>query len=157
MSNTVTTYILVHDGGKLTVEDVNLAIYGEHPLPNVRGENFSMTSYDPKQEPNYYSATQAEGSEWIKVRTKWSAPVGAISQLAYQKGINLTMEFESLDNSEVGSMQFFYNRITLEGGVSLVDDHRPGAVPEEMLDRAKKFLRQEDEEVKAIFGVEEAE
>jgi hypothetical protein len=62
MSNTVTIYIKVHDGGKLTVEDVNLAIHGEHPLPKW-GED-----------ENYYSATQAEGSEWIKVRTKWIAP-----------------------------------------------------------------------------------
>jgi hypothetical protein len=103
MSNTETSYIKVHDGGKLIVEDVNLAIYGEHPLPKWGGDE------------NYYSATQVEGSEWIKVRTKWIAPVGDIAQLACKKQINLTMEFDSLDNSEVGSMQFCYKRIPGRG------------------------------------------
>jgi hypothetical protein len=145
MSNTVTSYILVHDGGKLTVEDVNLAVHGKHPLPKW-GE-----------EENYYSATQAEGSEWIKVRTKWIAPVGDIAQLAYKKQINLTMEFDSLDNSEVGSMQFCCKRIPLEEGVTPADYYRPGAVPEEVLDEAKKVQRRKDEEAKAIFGLEEAE
>jgi len=157
MSNTVTIYIKVHDGGKLTAEDVNLAIYGEHPLPNVQGENFSMTSYDPNQEPNYYSATQAEGSEWIEVRTKWIAPVGDIAQLAYKKQINLTMEFDSLDNSEVGSMQFCYKRIPLEEGVTPADYYRSGAVPQEVLEETEKVERRRDEEAKAVFGVEEAE
>jgi hypothetical protein len=145
MSNTVTSYIKVHDGGKLTVEDVNLAIYGEHPLLKW-GED-----------ENYYSATQAEGSEWIKVRTKWIAPVGDIAQLAYKKQINLTMEFDSLDNSEVGSMQFCYKRIPLEEGVTRADYYRPGAVPQEVLEETEKVERRRDEEAKAVFGVEEAE
>jgi hypothetical protein len=146
MSNTATSYILVHDGGKLTVEDVNLAVHGVHPLPTYGGK-----------EENYYSARQSKESEWIKVRTKWSAPVGAIAQLAYKKGINVTMEFDSLDNSEVGSMQFFHKRMALEDGVSLLDYYRPGTVPEEVLDQAKKILRRTDEEAKATFGVQEAE
>ena len=58
MSNTVRSYILVHDGGKLTVEDVNLAVYGLHPLP----------VYDGGGE-NYYSAHQSQDSEWITVRS----------------------------------------------------------------------------------------
>ena len=145
MSNTVTIYIKVHDGGKLTVEDVNLAIHGEHPLPKW-GED-----------ENYYSATQAEGSEWIKVRTKWIAPVGDIAQLAYKKQINLTMEFDSLDNSEVGSMQFCYKRFPLEEGVTRTDYYRPEAVPQEVLEETEKVERRRDEEVKAVFGVEEAE
>jgi hypothetical protein len=124
----VTSYILVHDGGKLTVEDVNLAVHGVHPLP----------VYDGGGE-NYYSAHQRKDSEWIKVRTKWSAPVGAIAQLAYQKGINVTMEFDSLDNSETGSMQFFHKRVALEDGVSLLDYYRPGAVPQEVVEQAKRY------------------
>lgn len=144
MSNTVTSYILVHDGGKLTVEDVNLAIYGEHPLPKW-GE-----------EENYYSARQGEDSDWIKVRTKWSAPVGVIAQLAYTKGINLTMEFDSLDNSEVGIMQFFHQRIALEEGVSLLDYYRPGAVPEQLLDVANRHEKKIEQETREIFGTEEA-
>jgi hypothetical protein len=83
--------------------------------------------------------------------------VGAIAQLAYKKGINVTMEFDSLDNSEVGSMQFFHKRMALEDGVSLLDYYRPGTVPEEVLDQAKKILRRTDEEAKATFGVQEAE
>ena len=104
MSNTVTSYILVLDGGKLTVEDVNLAVHGEHPLPN-HGE-----------EENYYSARQCKDCEWITIRTKWSAPVGAIAQLAYERRITVTMEFDSLDNSETGSMQFFHKTGALEDG-----------------------------------------
>jgi hypothetical protein len=145
MSNTVTSHILVHDDGKLTVEDVNIAVHGEHPLPKS-GED-----------ENYYSARKSKDSEWINVRTKWSAPVGAIARLAYEKRVNLTMEFDSLDNAEVGNMQFFHKRIGLEDGVSLLDYYRPGAVPQEVQDEAKKLLRQRGEEVKATFGVEEAE
>ena len=74
MSNTVTSYIKVHDGGKLTVEDVNLAVHGVHPLPSYRGD-----------EENYYSARQSKDSGWIKIRTKSGAPVGAIAQLAYER------------------------------------------------------------------------
>jgi hypothetical protein len=146
MSNTVTSYVLVHDGGKLTVEDVNLAVHGVHPLPTYRGE-----------EENYYSARQSKESEWIKVSTKWSAPVGAIAQLAYKKGINLTMEFDSLDNSEVGSMQFFHKRVALEDGVSLLDYYRPGAVPQEVLEQAKSYKKEEEERTSKVFGIEEAE
>jgi len=147
MSNTVTSYILVHDGGTLTVEDVNLAVHGVHPLP-VR---------DGGKEENYYSARQSKQSEWIKVRTKWSAPVGAIAQLAYEKGINLTMEFDSLDNSEVGSMQFFHQRMALEDGVSLLDYYRPNTVPQEVLEMAEKFNQRTQEEIRKIFGIEEAQ
>ena len=156
MSNTVTSYIKVHDGGKLTVEDVNLAIYGKHPLPNVQGESFSVTVHDPHLDPNYYSATQEEGSDWITVRTQWIAPVGDIAQLAYKKQINLTMEFDSLDNSEVGSMQFCYKRIPLEEGVTLADYYRSGAVPQDVLEGTEKAERRSDEEAKTIFGVEDA-
>jgi hypothetical protein len=145
MSNTVTSYIMVDDGGKLTVEDVNLAVHGVHPLPTYGSE-----------EENYFSARQSKESEWIKVRTKWSAPVGAIAQLAYQKGINLTMEFDSLDNSEVGSMQFF-QRVALEDGVSLLDYYRPGTVPQEVLDMAAKVTQRIEEETRKAFGVEEAQ
>jgi hypothetical protein len=146
VSNTVTSYILVHDGGKLTVEDVNLAVHGVHPLPTYGSE-----------EENYYSARQIKDSEWIKVRTRWAPPVGAIAQLAYERRINVTMDFDSLDNSETGSMQFFHKSVALEDGVSLLDYYRPGAVPGEVLDQGKKVLRREDEEAKATFGVEEAE
>jgi hypothetical protein len=146
VSNTVTSYILVHDGGKLTVEDVNLAVHGVHPLPTYGGK-----------EENYYNARQSKESEWIKVRTKWSAPVGAITQLAYEKGINLTMEFDSLDNSEVGSMQFFHKRVALEDGVSLLDYYRPGAVPQEVLDMAAKVTQRIEDETRKAFGVEEAQ
>jgi hypothetical protein len=146
MSNTVTSYIMVHDGGKLTVEDVNLAVHGVHPLPTY-GE-----------EVNYYSASQGKDSEWIKVRTKWSAPVGAIAQLAYEKGINLTLEFDSLDNSEIGSMQFYYRREALEamGEIGVLDYYRPGAVPQEVRDADARYARKEDEETRKAFGVEEA-
>ena len=64
MSNTVKSRIEVHGGGKLTVEDVNLAVHGEHPVPS-----------------GYYSAA-LEKSGRISVRTKWAAPVGAIAQIA---------------------------------------------------------------------------
>ena len=146
MNNTVTSYILVHDGGKLTVEDVNLAVHGVHPLPTYGIE-----------EENYYSARQSKESEWIKVRTKRSAPVGAIAQLAYKKGINLTMEFDSLDNSEVGSMQFFHKSMALEDGVSLLDYYRPGAVPQWALEQAKAWKKMEEKVVTETFGIEEAE
>jgi hypothetical protein len=146
MSNTVTSYILVHDGGKLTVEDVNLAVHGVHPLPTYGGK-----------EENSYSARQSKESEWIKVRTKWSAPVGAIAHLAYKKGINLTMEFDSLDNSEVGSMQFFHKRVALEDGVSLLDYYRPGEAPQWALEQAKAWEKMEEKVVTETFGIEEAE
>jgi len=146
MSNTVTSYILVHDGGTLTVEDVNLAVHGMHPLPTYRGE-----------EINYYSASQDKDSEWIKVRTKWSTPVGAIAQLAYQKGISLTLEFDSLDNSEVGSMQLCYKRTALEDGVSREDYYRAGSVPQEVRDADATYARKEEEEIRKVFGIEEAQ
>jgi hypothetical protein len=146
VSNTVTSYILVHDGGKLTVEDINLAVHGVHPLPVHDGGG-----------ENYYTAHQNKDSEWIIVRSKWSAPVRAIAQLAYKRQINLTMEFDSLDNSEVGSMQFCYKRIPLEEGVTRADYYRPGAVPQEVLEETEKVERRRDEEAKAVFGVEEAE
>jgi hypothetical protein len=147
MSNMVTSYILVHDGGKLTVEDVNLAVHGIHPLPVHDGGG-----------ENYYTAHQNKDSEWIVVRTKWSAPVGAIAQLAYERRINVTMEFDSLDNAEVGSMQFFHQTMApLEDGVSLLDYYRPNTVPQEVLEMAKKFARSEEEETRKAFGVEEAQ
>lgn len=146
MSNTVTSYILVHDDGKLTVEDVNLAVHGVHPLPTCRGE-----------EVNYYSASQGKDSEWIKFRTKWSAPVGAIAQLAYEKGINVTLEFDSLDNSEVGSMQLCDKRGALEHGVWREDYYRPGAVPQEVRDADARYARKEDEEIRKAFGIQEAQ
>lgn len=133
MSNTVTSYILVHDGGMLTVEDVNLAVHGVHPLRTYNSE-----------EENYYSARQRKDSQWIKVRTKWAPPVGAIAQLAYQRRINVTMEFDSLDNSETGSMQFFHKTVALEDGMSLLDYYRPGAVPQEVLDMATKVNPKEE-------------
>ena len=128
------------------MEDVNLAVHGVDPLP----------VYDGGGE-NYYSARQSKDSEWIKVRTKWCAPVGVIAQLAYEKGINLTMEFDSLDNSEVGSMQFFHKRVALEDGVSLLDYYRPGAVPQGVLDMAAKVTQMREEETRKAFGVEEAQ
>jgi hypothetical protein len=145
MSNTVTSYILVHDGGTLTVEDVNLAVHGVHPLPVHHGGG-----------ENYYTAHQSEDSEWIIVRTKWSAPVGAIAQLAYERCINVTMEFDSLDNGETGSMQFFHKRGALEDGVSPPDYYRPNAVPQEVLEMAEKFNQRTQEEIRKIFGIEEA-
>jgi hypothetical protein len=146
MSNTVKSYILVLDGGKLTLEDVNLAVHGVHPLPTYG-----------REEENYYSASQSKGSEWITVRTKWAAPVGAIAQLAYERRINVTMEFDSLDNSETGSMQFFHKALALEDGVWLSDYYRPGAVPQEVLDMAAKEIRMREEETRKAFGVEEAQ
>lgn len=146
MSNTVTSHILVHDGGKLTLEDVNLAVHGVHPLPTYGSE-----------EENYYSASQSKGSEWITVRTKWAAPVGAIAQLAYEHRLNVTMEFDSLDNSETGSMQFFRKTLALEDGLSLLDCYRPTAVPQEVLDRAAKEIQTRGEETRKAFGVEEAQ
>jgi hypothetical protein len=78
MSNTVMSYIQVLDGGTLTDEDVNRAVYGEHPLPDDNGK------------PNYYSAHYVgNNSPWIKIRTKWGAPVGAIAQLAYARNLNV--------------------------------------------------------------------
>ena len=139
MSNTVKSYIEVHDGGKLTVGEVNLAVHGEHPVPS-----------------DYYGAC-LEKSGRISIRTKWAAPVGAIAQLAYELGINVTMEFDSLDNSEVGSMQFFHQRMALEDGVSLLDYYRPGAVPQEVLDMAAKVTQRIEEETRKAFGVEEAQ
>lgn len=67
------------------------------------------------------------------------------------------MEFDSLDNSEVGSMQFCYKRIPLEEGVTRADYYRPGAVPQEVLEETEKVEPRRAEEVKAVFGVEEAE
>lgn len=123
MSNTVTSYIITHDGGNLTVEDVNLAVHGTHSLPTETGEE------------NYYSAQQ--GKHGITIRTKYSPPVGAIAQLAYKKRINLTMEFDSLDNSEVGSMQFYYKRHAMEDGTTLSDYYRPGAEPQWVMEQVK--------------------
>lgn len=113
MSNPVKSWIEVHEGGKLTVEDINLAVHGEHPVAS-----------------DYYSAT-LEKSGRISVRTKWAVPVGAVAQLAYNKGLSVTMEFDSLDNSEIGSMQFCYRREALEamGEIGVLDYYRPGAEP----------------------------
>ena len=138
MSNTVKSWIETHEGGKLTVEDINLAVHGEHPVQS-----------------DYYSAT-LEKSGRISVRTKWAAPVGVIAQLSYAKGISVTMEFDSLDNSEIGSMQFFYKRMALEGGVSVFDYYRAGAVPQDVLDATARYTRMEDEETRKAFGVVEA-
>jgi hypothetical protein len=122
MSNTIKSWIEVHDGGKLTVEEVNLAIRGEHPVPS-----------------DYYSAT-LEKSGRISVRTKWAALVGAIAQLAYAKGPSVTMEFDLIDNSEIGSMQFYYRREALEamGEIGVLDYYRPGAEPRWVLEMAAK-------------------
>ena len=122
MSNTVKSWIETHDGGTLTVEDVNLAVHGEHPVPN-----------------DYYSAT-LEKSGRISVRTKWAAPVGAVAQLAYAKGLSVTMEFDSLDNSEIGSMQFYHRREALEAmdEIGVLDYYRPGAEPRWALEMAAK-------------------
>jgi hypothetical protein len=146
VSNTVKSYILVLDGGKLSVEDVNLAVHGVHPLRTYGSE-----------EENYYSASQSKGSEWITVRTKWAAPVGAIAQLAYARRINVTMEFDSLDNSETGSMQFFHKSVALEDGLSLLDYYRPGAVPQDVLDKAAKITQRREEETLKALGVEEVQ
>jgi hypothetical protein len=139
MSNTVKSYIEVHDGGKLTVGEVNLAVHGEHPVPS-----------------DYYGAC-LEKSGRISIRTKWAAPVGAIAQLAYELGINVTMEFDSLDNSEVGSMQFCYKRHALEEGVSILDYYRPGEAPQWALEQAKAWEKMEEKVVTETFGIEEAE
>jgi len=122
MSNTVKSWIEVHDGGTLTVEDVNLAIHGEHPVPS-----------------DYYSAT-LEKSGRISVRTKWAAPVGAVAQLAYAKGLSVTMEFDSLDNGELDSMQFYYRREALEAmaEIGVLDYYRPGAEPRWAMEMATK-------------------
>ncbi len=146
MSNTVMSYIQVLDGGTLTVEDVNRAVYGEHRLPEDNGK------------PNYYSAHYVgNNSPWIKIRTKWGAPVGAIAQLAYARNLNVVMEFDSLDNSEVGSMQFFHKRVALEDAdLTLIDYYRPGTAPREVLDQAAQSIRRMNEETTATFGVEEA-
>src|ERR1700730_11276284 len=77
-------------------------------IPSPRGKSV----YDGGGE-NYYSAHRSKDSEWIRVRTKWSAPVGAIAKLAYEKGINVTMEFDSLDNSETGSMSATWRRFRI--------------------------------------------
>jgi hypothetical protein len=146
MSNTVRSYIRVHDGGGLTVEDVNLAVHGVHPLPTYGSE-----------EENYYSALQSKDSEWIIIRTKWAPPVGAIAGLAYERRINVTMEFDSLDNSETGSMQFFHKTLALEDGVSLLDYYRPGAVPQDVLDMAAKATQRREEGTRKAFGVEEVQ
>jgi hypothetical protein len=131
----------VHDGGKLTVEDVNLAVHGEHPVPS-----------------DYYSAT-LEQSGRISVRTKWAAPVGAIAQLAYRKGLSVTMEFDSLDNSEIGSMQFYYRGEALEAmdEIGVLDYYRPGEEPRWALEMAAKLRASEDETAAKTLGVEEAQ
>jgi hypothetical protein len=112
MSNTVKSWIEVHDGGKLTVEEVNLAVHGTAAVDD-------------------YCGAYLEKSGRISVRTKWAVPVGAVAQLAYNKGLSVTMEFDSLDNSEIGSMQFCYRREALEamGEIGVLDYYRPGAEP----------------------------
>jgi hypothetical protein len=77
--------------------------------------------------------------------------------LPYEKGINVTMEFDSLDNSETGSMQFFHKRAALEDGVSVLDYYRPGAAPQEVLEQAKRNKKEEDERKDRVFGIMEAE
>lgn len=139
MSNTVKSCIEVHDGGKLTVGEVNLAVHGEHPVPS----------------DSYGACLEKSGR--ISIRTKWAAPVGAIAQLAYELGINVTMEFDSLDNSEVGSMQFCYKRHALEEGVSILDYYRPGEAPQWTLEQAKAWEKMEEKVVTETFGIEEAE
>jgi hypothetical protein len=140
MSNTVKSWIEVHDGGKLTVEDVNLAVHEEHPVPS-----------------DYYSAT-LEQSGRISVRTKWAAPVGAVAQLAYREGLNVTMEFDSLDNSEIGSMQFYYRRVELEAmdEIGVLDYYRPGQAPRWALEMATKSKEKSDRELAESFGARDA-
>jgi hypothetical protein len=128
MSDTVKSWIETHEGGKLTVEDINLAVHGEHRVAS-----------------DYYSAT-LEKSGRISVRTKWAAPVGAIAQLAYAKGLSVTMEFDSIDNSEIGSMQLYYRREALEAmdEIGVLDYYRPGAVPQDVRDADARYARKKD-------------
>ena len=137
MSNTVKSWIETHDGGKLTVEEVNLAVHGTATVDD------------------YYSP-RLEKSGRISLRTKHAPPVGEIARLAYAKGLSLTMEFDSLDSSEIGSMQLCYKRTALEYGVLLEDYYRPGAVPQEIRDVDARYARKKDEEARKAFGVEEA-
>jgi len=138
MSNTVKSCIEVHDSGKLTVEDVNMAVHGVHPLPTIGYEGV-----------NYYSASQREDSEWIEIRTKWSAPVGAIAHLACEKGLNLSMEFDSADNSEIGSVQLCYRRVAPEEyDPEPADHYHPEAVPRAVRDVFAKYARKQDEDVR---------
>ena len=111
----------MHDGGKLTVEDINLAVHGEHPV-------------------NDYYGAYLEKSGRISLRTKHAPPVGEIARLAYAKGLSVTMEFGSLDKGELGSMQFYYRREALEamGEIGVLDYYRPGAEPRCALEMAAK-------------------
>jgi hypothetical protein len=83
--------------------------------------------------------------------------VGAIAQLAYERRINVTMEFESVDNSESGSMQFFRKTMALEDELWVLNYYRPTAVPQEVLDMAAKEIQMREEETRKALGVEEAQ
>ncbi len=140
MSKTMKSWIETHDGGTLTVEDVNLAVHGQHPVPG-----------------DYYGA-RLEKNGRISVRTRWNAPVGAIATLAYSKGISLTMEYESLDNGEIGSLQLYYRRESLEamGEISVLDYYRPGQAPRWALEMAAKSKEKSNRELAESFGVRDA-
>jgi hypothetical protein len=114
MSNDVTSMIEIHDGGKLTPEEVDIAVYGEQEVAVA----------DALGHGSYYRAYQ-EKSGRIKIRTKWAPPVSRIAALAYTKRLNLTMEFDSLDKSEVGSLSFFVKDHALEDGVTREDYYPP--------------------------------
>jgi hypothetical protein len=62
------------------------------------------------------------------------------SRRGYAKGLSVTMEFNSLENSEIGSMQFYYRREALEamGEIGVLDYYRPGAEPRWALEMGAK-------------------
>jgi hypothetical protein len=64
MSNTVTSYILVHDGGKLTVEDINLAVHGVHPLPTYGARRKTISAPARARKANGSKSTQSGPLRW---------------------------------------------------------------------------------------------
>ena len=105
MSNDYKSWIEVHDGGKLTPEEVDIAVYGKEALIGA---------------DDYYRA-YLEKSGRISIRTKYVPPVSAIAALALKKHLKVTMEFDSLDDSRVGSLRFFIKAHALEEGVTVAD------------------------------------
>lgn len=99
MSNTVKSYI-----------EVNRAVYGGDVKPD-----------------GFYAAF-LEKSGRISIRTKWAPTVGAIANLAYSKKLNLTLEFESFDNSEIGSLKFFRKPFWWEIDTARDEDYYPSEV-----------------------------
>lgn len=121
MSNDVENWIIVDDG-KLTAEEINRAVYGRDSVDE------------------YYQA-HVQKSGCISLRTKWRPPLAEIASLAYEKSVSVTMEFDSVDNSEIGSMQFYYRRQRIEdlgGNIGVLQYYRPGAEPRWALEVAAK-------------------